>query len=501
MFENPSSDLVNVFNSIERLLIELIEILMETRDALVVKIILACVLSRDVILANGFTFKRYSRIYFPSENMDLFSGNDTRDFLIDTSAYIMNDIRSFLMNASGWVLEKCESVQFQCSTLSLFQSARVGSYLKFPFPGRRGVFNFKVKSQCVEWSITAGYFYEQAKAENAKLQVKERKDLRFLTAWAPHKQKLKLGMFTSGLDFYEALTECEMQNSVNINVFSHRNTSVILVRKSREKFGKKINLFLIHDSVDPKLATKQHMSVIYDFNKFMFQTKTHKGKAQFCQLCFRRFGSPQTLNEHLEFCKENIKAKQKTPKQGTFIEFDSWHSRLPYPYICTYSIQYYSVPVTASKGSTQFKRIPSAFSICVFKNVGKEIELLYTHYVDSGDLVKRFWESVGEISHDILVRVRTNASKIVMTPEDKIRHEQATKCDLCSKDFTVEDRSPSDGPPPAKKPKRIIKMADHDHSNSETPNYRYTLCGACNSRLKMKQEAVFINFNESSADN
>ena len=159
VFENPTSDLALVFNSIERPSIELIETLMETRDALVAKIILACVLSRDVILANGFTFKRYSRIFFPSENTDLYSGNDTRDFLIDAAAYIMNDIRSFLMNASGWVLEKCESVQFQCSTLQLFQSARIGSYLKFPFPGRRGVYNFKVKSQCVEWAITAGFFF------------------------------------------------------------------------------------------------------------------------------------------------------------------------------------------------------------------------------------------------------------------------------------------------------------------------------------------------------
>ena len=308
-------------------------------------------------------------------------------------------------------------------------------------------------------------------------------------------------MFTSGLKFYEALRECETQNSVNINVFSHRNSSVILVRKSKEKFAKTINLFLIHNAVDPKFATKQHMSVIYDFNKFMFQTKTHHAKAQFCQLCFRRFGSPETLNDHMELCRSDSNAKQNTPKQGTFIQFDSWHSRLQYPYICTYSIQYFSVPVASAKGQTQFKRIPSSFSLCVFKNVGKGIELLYTHYVDSGDLVKLFWESVGEISQDVLTRVRTNSSKIVMTEQDKIRHAQATHCDLCSREFTVEDRCPFNGPPPAKRAKSITKVADHDHSNSESPNYRHTLCVGCNNRLRMKSECVFINFNESAADN
>ena len=123
------------------------------------------------------------------------------------------------------------------------------------------------------------------------------------------------------------------------------------------------------------------------------------------------------------------------------------------------------------------------------------------HYVDSGYSVKLFWESEGEISQDVLTSVRTNRSKIVMTEQDKIWHAQVTYCDVCSTEFTVEDRCPFNGRPPAKRAKRITKVADHDNNNSESPNYRHTLCVDCNNRLRMKSECVLINFNESAAHN
>ena len=291
VFESISSDMAKVFNDVEIPQLSLFESLVESKDARVVKIVLTCVLSREVDYADGFKFRRYARILFPSLPVDLFSTSDSRDVLIDSAAQIMTDVRAFLMNASGWVLENCESMQMQCSTLKLFQNAKVGSYIKFPLTGKRGFYNFNVKKDCIKWSIIAGVFHLKEKVINVQRPKGERKQLKYYTSWKEYEDKLEPGMFNSHGDLYGSLAECESRNSININVFSHKGESVIIVRKSRTKFHPTVNLFLIHNANDQKLASKQHMNVLYDVNRFLARTTTTKSKAQYCQLCFRRLTS------------------------------------------------------------------------------------------------------------------------------------------------------------------------------------------------------------------
>ena len=499
VFECRTSDLSGVFKVSEDHFIDLIQSILDSKDSIIIKVALTNILSREVKYKSGFTYRRYTRIYFPASAMDVFSIQDARDVLIQSASQIMNDVRAFLKLASGWRLEYCESMQVQSSTLQLFKTAKVGSYLKFPLPGRKGYFNFNVKSDCVKWSIIAGAFYLDALEGNLRLPVKERKRLRECSTWKAYEDRLNLGMFNSSVDLYESLSAFESKNLININLFSHRLDREIILKKGHHKFDRTVNLFLIHNSTDPKLATKQHMSVIYDIDKFFARTTTSKVKSHICQLCLRRLTTAKTLAAHMELCKNNKKAKQKLPEPGKMLNFTSWYMRLQYVYLCTYSVQYYSVPVNIPGSKLKYERIPASYSICVYQNSVKGVQLLYTHYADKGDIVKQFWDSIGDISQDLLTRVRTTKFKINMSPQDKIRHEMATHCDICSREFTTQAH-PSDGPPPAKRQKRIIKAADHDNTNADSPNYRYSVCLGCNNQLRFKHEVVFINFNSSPAD-
>ena len=138
VYEASMTDVSRAFDEAEEPVKRLLENRLEIYGSLVAKVVAIVIMKRQIVYSGGFNFERRARIHFTSPNYDIFSAEETRDFLIMSCAQILEDIKQFQQNGSGWTVENVESINVQLGELRLLAQVSPGNYLKFPLSPRKG---------------------------------------------------------------------------------------------------------------------------------------------------------------------------------------------------------------------------------------------------------------------------------------------------------------------------------------------------------------------------
>ena len=65
---------------------------------------------------------------------------------------------------------------------------------------------------------------------------------------------------------------------------------------------------------------QKHYVLIKDFNTFMYDHISHRGRKHFRRYCLQAFNTEETLKQHIKDCfKLNSKQKIIMPKKGKYV--------------------------------------------------------------------------------------------------------------------------------------------------------------------------------------
>ena len=74
---------------------------------------------------------------------------------------------------------------------------------------------------------------------------------------------------------------------------------------------------------------KKHYVLIKDFNTFMYDHTSHRGKKHFCLYCLQTFSTEEILNLHIKDCfKINGKQRIIAPKKDEYVKFENYERKI-----------------------------------------------------------------------------------------------------------------------------------------------------------------------------
>ena len=116
--------------------------------------------------------------------------------------------------------------------------------------------------------------------------------------------------------------------SISINVFGFEDRVVYLLRLSKSKNQRIINLLLISD------GEKQHYCLIKSLSRLLSsQLTNHDHANSFCLNCLNHFPNEEKLKIHEEYCLKNQAIKIEMPEEGSLVTFIHHNRSMKVPFV------------------------------------------------------------------------------------------------------------------------------------------------------------------------
>ena len=214
------------------------------------------------------------------------------------------------------------------------------------------------------------------------------------------------------VDIYNDIPGFEQSNEISVNVFCHRGKQIYLVRESRFKYSKVVNLFLLTEKSDG--LVRSHFVLIRDLGRFL--RNGHGHRKFLCPHCLKIFNRERDQILHISICKERARTleeiydvpEESFPDKDERMEFRNWHMALPFPYVCMFDFETYSVPIPGHqrrKGqSTElvYEYVPASFSLCLVAQCSDRPRVIGMYYNDGPNVIDMFWKKVFEYGASVI---------------------------------------------------------------------------------------------------
>ena len=277
---------------------------------------------------------------------------------------------------------------------------------------------------------------------------------------------------------FKQIPKIEEQNNISINVFGYENKQRFPLYVSQKVFETTLDLLLIMED------EKQHYVWIKDFNRFMYNQSKHQHRKQFCRYCLQYFSREEILHKHTPNCIIiNGKQAIEMPKKGNSVKFNNFHKQLPVPFVIYGDFEAITQKIDScqpndKKSYTEKyqKHIDCSFSfkvVCCYDDKFSKPNKLYR----GENAVYKFLEAMlEEVDYCEKTKNEHFNQPMDLTNKDKENFQAATKCHICKKDFSEEDK----------------RVRDHCHV---TGKYRGAAHNECNRnfRLTHKIPVIFHN--------
>ena len=407
---------------------------------------------------------------------------------------INNKVTEYISLGSGYRVKNIVSMEIKTFEFQPFHNARANGYLKLPFRAQ-GVVNFSTERNCFKYSVVAGLHWEDVKGT-----VTQRK-LRSLCTWEK---------FFPLYDFTDAekdvqihdIDKFEARNKIGVTVYTHHDDEIVYARKSRRKFPKSANLFLI------RKGEESHFAVIVNLDKFL---NHGRGESHFyCSYCGKSFVKKDRQIIHMFKCQpeSNLDEEDQTehvyPEPGTFLSFKRHELTLPQTYVGFFDFETYSAavaPAQAHHGSStevlcEYK--PASFSMCIveYRHEGLP-RVIGVEYYDGDDVMEVFFKKLFYWSRTLVNTIRRSNNKACPTKEQLQKHWSATACELCDRPF-MDPKLYQRGSKEFKEALRQQRCWHHYHQGRG--QYLMTICSVCNLRITHKNELTWVAHNLTGID-
>lgn len=372
------------------------------------------------------------------------------------------ELENVVTRGSGWTIDSIELLQLN---IAKYEPLKGSSYLPLPefIAKKKAIINVQNKDdKCFMWSVLA------------KLHPAQ-KDPQRVTKYKQYVDELDF----SNIEFpvkVKDISKFEEQNNLTVNVYSYddekKNVYPVYVSSDSpigdQSQDRHINLFLHSESEE-----KSHYCYIKNFSALMAHKTKHDGTKFFCMRCLQHFNSKTTLTEHTEICQALNKnlVQVKMPKEGSKVTFQNIHKQMKVPFIVYADFEAMLIPECQQKGDQTV--LVHKHEICSFCYivVACDGSLIREPVIYRGeDAAHNFLEQMRDLYYNELTERIENPAAMIMTDEDKIRHDKASTCWICKKSGFSDDT------------KNWKKVRDHCHV---TGAYRGPAHSLCNLKLKL----------------
>lgn len=401
----------------------------------------------------------------------------------------------FIDSGSNWILEDIASVGIECGSIKY----RGGCCDEMPSKIIKGTVDacLDKSEKCFLYAIAAG------KVKDKKLYEDETKLHLFCKAYIDSyidSSKMKFPMSV------HKIKQFELRNKhlfMNINAFCYQgNGQSFPIYKSVRNVKDKRTLTTINVLLVPYSgkngAIKYHYTYITDLNKLM-RNASNGYKAHICNNCTMGYSDENALARHADLCQNNSFQKVVIPKAGTTLSFQNFEKRIKKPIVgycdfeatlnpfdtteCQLCKKNKKMKICKHKTKLISEHIPCTYSVLFIDSLGK---VLFHQTRTAENVIEQFFEMLDtqEKMFIPLLQKYRDSSQMIISAQERINYEKASKCYLCDKEFDYNVH-------------QYIKVPDHCHY---TNNYLGPCHSSCNLRRTAQTKIPIYMHNLSSYD-
>lgn len=359
---------------------------------------------------------------------------------------IIEKIEKYTVEKSGWVW--LHSISFEFFIMK-YDIRGGSSYIPLPKWTRRCTVNVQNQDQkCFLWSILAWKHQRQNHAERVNYYKQFENEINMTGINYPVEEK----------DW----KKIEKQNDFGICVHHIRSktqdASPLYITKKNTPNVCHIGLYQKDD--------KSHYVWIRSIGALI---KPNQGKHGYfmCPKCYHNFRTEKFLLDHIPHC--NHIGRTTLPEPGkNILKFEKTMNSIKSPFIVFADFE------CSIDDEQNHKPNSYCFLVVDFNKVFYDSGYMLRQY-RGDDCMEDFLTEISEECEKLTSFVKTTDEPIRMTEEDKLKHELATKCYMCNRDFVEGDK----------------KIREHCHL---TGKYRGAAHDKCNSKEKRNHWQVPVVF-------
>ena len=366
---------------------------------------------------------------------------------------------------SGWVFVEIENLTLHTS---IWDPLKAGSYIDLSkeLKNKKAIINMKNKDdKCFMWCVL--------RALNPKKEHPERIDEDLKSK----EHTLNMNGIAYPVDF-RGIDRFEKQNpEISISVLGYNEDEKVYPLKLSKYTGCEhdIILLLIKDGDNSHYCLVKNISALLSS-----QINKHKGSRHFCLNCFNGFDTPESLNNHKEYCYNNECVKINMPPTGLFLEFKNFVHSEKAPFVIYADFESLIKPLDVCDPDPEksyTKKYQKHEPVSFVYYIKSFDESVYTSKLRSyiktresdADAMDTF---INWLESDVREIANLENKDMIFTPENEKEFINALTCWICGK-YMGNDR-----------------VRDHCHF---TGKFRGAACNSCNLKLR-RQNNISVFF-------
>ena len=368
-------------------------------------------------------------------------------------------------HGSGWVFVEVENLTLHTV---IWDPLKASSYIKLPkeLKNKKAIINMKNEdNKCFMWCVL--------RALNPKKEHPERIDEDLKSK----EHTLNMDGIAYPVDF-RGIDRFEKQNpEISISVLGYNEEEKVYPLKLSKYTGSEhdIILLLIKDGDNSHYCLVKNISALLSA-----QINKHKGNRYFCLNCFNGFNTPESLNNHKEYCYNNECVKINMPPTGSFLEFKNFVHSEKAPFAIYADFESLIIPLDVCDPDPEksyTKKYQKHEPISFVYYIKSFDESVYTSKLRSyiktkeseADAMDTF---INWLESDVREIANLKNKDMIFTPENEKEFINALTCWICG-EYLGNDR-----------------VRDHCHF---TGKFRGAACNSCNLKLR-RQNNISVFF-------
>ena len=366
---------------------------------------------------------------------------------------------------SGWVFVEIENLTLHTS---IWDPLKASSYIKLPkeLKNKKAIINMKNKdNKCFMWCVLRALNPKDKNAERIDEDLKSKE------------HTLNMDGIAYPVDF-RGIDRFEKQNpEISISVLGYNEDEKVYPLKLSKYTGCEhdIILLLIKDGDNSHYCLVKNISALLSS-----QINKHKGRRHFCLNCFNGFDTPESLNNHKEYCYNNECVKINMPLTGSFLEFKNFVHSEKAPFAIYADFESLIKPLDVcdpDPGKSYTKKYQKHEPVSFVYYIKSFDESVYTSKLRSyiktresdADAMDTF---INWLESDVREIANLENKDMIFTPENEKEFINALTCWICG-EYMGNDR-----------------VRDHCHF---TGKFRGAACNSCNLKLR-RQNNISVFF-------
>jgi len=386
-----------------------------------------------------------ARFYIPPMTTDVDELN-----LSDIIAQFANTIEGFSGQNSGWIISQIKYLRL---CWGCYRPLMAGTYIPSPkwLALKHAIVNIQSIDDlnCFQYSVLAGMN---------------------VIKYGQHKHRPVLNK-----PYLNLLNRDGIQNTVAlsaINQFEKQNpeipVNVLYLDDERQFVPLRTSKFCSqhkHHEILLMLTDqdKYHYTSVQNLSRLICGRTKCEHKTYVCQFCLHLFAKEDQLNEHLPICSQHQAQQVVYPKPGqNIVKFHNYHYQFEVPFAIYADFESF----LQKNDDDSDTHVPSGFYVVTTSRFEYHDYKLLCYTGDN--VMDEFFTYMHSEERRIRSILSVNKPMKPLTYEEQTKHNAATVCVSCNREFTIDRR----------------KIRHHCHV---TGKYIAAVCQVCNLQLKFRK--------------